>query len=120
MIDTRYLSDDAPIVENEHGGKGAYTPYRFDLIPPEVVFAIAERLGFGARKYEDWNWLKVTPDEHLSHLLQHIYALQLGDTSDDHAAAMLARAVFLYYALVVQGKQLRYNTLKKEVNNVQS
>ena len=29
---------------------------RFDLIPPEVVFAMARVLAFGAGKYSDRNW----------------------------------------------------------------
>ena len=29
---------------------------RFELVPPEVVFAIAQILTFGAEKYHDRNW----------------------------------------------------------------
>lgn len=40
----------------EEGTKKDQGKVRIDLVPPEIVFAIAEILTFGAMKYSDRNW----------------------------------------------------------------
>lgn len=88
------VGPDAPTVVNERGAKQAASPYRFDLIPPEALFALAEVLAQGAAKYGEWNWRGLTINDQLNHLLVHVYAYLAGDPSDDHLAHALCRAVF--------------------------
>lgn len=73
---------------NEQGGKQSYTPARFDLIPAEAIAAIAVVLGHGAAKYGEWNWLAIDSNDHVNHVLQHIFAwLETGDVMHlEHAS----------------------------------
>jgi hypothetical protein len=86
------LGPDAPVTVNEHGGRQSQLPYRFDLIDPKAIFALAEVLDYGARKHGEENWRRITVREHLNHLLAHVYAYLGGDTQDDHLAHALCRA----------------------------
>jgi hypothetical protein len=45
--------------ETTGGAKGA-KPQRFDLIPPDALWALAEHFGKGAEKYDDRNWERGT------------------------------------------------------------
>jgi len=45
-------------VSNDPGRKDDASKPRMDLIPPEVPFALATVLDFGARKYDQRNWEK--------------------------------------------------------------
>lgn len=46
------------VVDSTTGGKKGTKLARFDLIPPEPMWALAEHYGKGALKYEDRNWEK--------------------------------------------------------------
>lgn len=91
---------DAPVVENEKGGKQSDTPYGFHMIPPTSIFKAAEVLKYGADKYGETftnrNYTKISSIDHLNHALQHIYAHLAGDTSDDHLGHALVRLMFAY------------------------
>lgn len=41
-----------------HGRKDDKDKARMDLIPAEAMFALADILGYGAKKYEEHNWAK--------------------------------------------------------------
>lgn len=48
---------------------------RMDLVPPEIIFAIAEILGFGARKYSERNWEKgMSWGRVFAALMRHLWA----------------------------------------------
>lgn len=49
MVEKRVVD---PVTGGEKGGKLA----RFDLIPPEATWALAEHYGKGCQKYADRNW----------------------------------------------------------------
>ncbi len=88
------LSPDMPSVTNAAGGKQSDTPYRLDLIPPLAILRESEVLSVGAKKYGEWNWKNIPIQDHLNHILQHVYAYLAGDKSDDHLANIVCRAHF--------------------------
>jgi len=81
------------IVSNDKGGQQSELPYRFDLIPPEVMFAIARVFAQGAKKYELNNWLKIARHDHLNHAEAHLQAYKAGDTQDEHLEHFVVRAI---------------------------
>lgn len=88
------VGPDQPTVENAAGGRQAFTPYRFDLLPAQALFDVSEILAQGALKYGEWNWLKIPEREHINHALQHIFAYLGGDTQDDHLGHAACRVLF--------------------------
>lgn|SRR5665647_516189 len=94
--DTFKVGPDQPIISNEHGGMQALNLYAFDLIPAAPLFALAQVMGEGAKKYVKNNWLKITPDDHFAHLQAHLWAWQAGDKQDDHMGHALARMFMLF------------------------
>ena len=81
-------------IENELGAKEAGTIARFDLIPPEAMFKIAEILHEGAQKYGEENWRGLNYRTNLNHALQHIYGHLAGDKTEDHLAHAACRILF--------------------------
>lgn len=94
------VSPDEPVVENEQGGKQSDTPYGFHLLPARSVFAAAKVAKYGADKYgetfENRNYTKISPQEHVNHAIQHLYAYLLGDTQDDHLEHAIVRCMFAH------------------------
>lgn len=87
------LGVDAPVITNDKGGMQSASPYRIDLMPPKALFAVAEVLAIGARKYAKNNWKKIDIDDHLNHALAHAFAYLAGDTTDDHMGHFACRAM---------------------------
>jgi hypothetical protein len=85
------VGKDTETTTNENGGMQSLSPYRFDLIPPEAMFRVAEVFAYGATKYAPDNWRKIKSDDHLNHLFQHLYAYMAGDRQDDHLGHALCR-----------------------------
>jgi len=90
------VGPDQPIVANESGGLQALNIYAFDLIPPAPLFALAQVMGEGAKKYAPGNWLKISPEDHFAHLQAHLWAWKAGDKTDDHLGHAIARMMMLY------------------------
>lgn len=94
------VEPDAPVVENEKGGKQSDTPYGFHMLPPSALFDAAKVAKYGADKYGETrlnrNYVKIHSDEHLNHALQHIYAWFAGDRQDDHLGHAIVRLMFAY------------------------
>jgi hypothetical protein len=88
------VGPDTPTTTNEAGGKQSVSLYRFDLIPYLALFSEAKVLAEGAKKYGEWNWEKITIQDHLNHALTHIYAFLAGDVSENHLANLACRAHF--------------------------
>jgi len=91
---SQVASPDAPTTVNVHGGAQSDICARFDLIDARAMFAMAQVLDHGAKKYGENNWRKISVDDHLNHLLMHTYAFLAGDRSDDHLSHILCRATF--------------------------
>ena len=94
------VGPDTPTVTNQAGGKQSDTPFAFHLLPLSSVFAAAEVAKAGADKYGETfgnrNYLKISPEDHINHCIQHLYAYLAGDSSDDHLAHAIVRAMFAY------------------------
>jgi len=94
------VEPDAPVVENENGGKQSDTPYGFHLLPCSALFDAARVAKYGADKYGETfdkrNYTKIDTVEHLNHAVQHIYAFLAGDTQDDHLGHAIVRLMFAY------------------------
>ena len=94
------VAPDIPVVVNEKGGKQSDTPYAFHMIPTSSIFAAAQTLGYGAKKYgetiNDRNYTKIPTEDHINHAIQHLYAFLAGDKQDDHLAHAIARCMFAY------------------------
>lgn len=64
-------------------GKG-----RFDLLPPEALFALAKHFEQGARKYEDRNWEKGQDlGTYCDSGLRHLVSFMAGQVDEDHLVA---------------------------------
>jgi hypothetical protein len=67
-----------------------YDDYRPDLLPEIALERLAMLLGRGAKKYGDRNWeLGIPVDVFAASALRHMMQWLLGDTTEDHAAAVL-------------------------------
>lgn len=57
---------------------------RYDLVPPEVIRALASVMTYGATKYEEGSWLAVEPfyKRYMAALLRHLQAFRLGEEID--------------------------------------
>jgi len=79
-------------VRDTREGKG-----RFDLIPPEVLVALAHVFEAGAKKYGDRNWEAGIPiPRHIDSCLRHLGQYQMGQSEEPHlwlALTNLAMAV---------------------------
>jgi hypothetical protein len=78
------VGPDAPIVENERGGKQSKTAYRFDLVDASASLHLARIFDYGAKRYAPDNWRKISVKDHINHALLHINLYLAGDTQDDH------------------------------------
>jgi len=87
------VGTDAPIVENEKGGKQSDTPARMDLLPPLALIEVGKVLKHGADKYGIDNWKLIDARSHLNHVLIHIFAYLAGDSQDDHLSHAACRAL---------------------------
>lgn len=70
---------------------------RYDLVSPDAMLLLAERLCMGAKKYGDRNWEKGGKDFEdgvMSHLLAHAYGYLRNPNKDD-AAGLLCNAHFI-------------------------
>lgn len=85
------LGPDAITVANAAGGKQSDLHFRFDLMDPDAMFALAGILDHGERKYGERNWGKIPTNSHLNHALVHIYAYLAGNKEDDHLGHAFCR-----------------------------
>jgi len=88
------IGKDAPIAVSASGGMQSKLDYRFDLIDPVTMFALANVLDYGARRYAPNNWRRISINDHLNHALSHIYGYLAQDKSDDHLAHAFTRLMF--------------------------
>ena len=90
------VGKDATTISNEQGAKESFIPYRFDLVDPTALFALANILAVGSAKYGEFNWRGLTVNSNLNHALTHIYAHLAGDTQDDHLGHAFCRLMFAF------------------------
>lgn len=81
---------------------------RYELIPPEVLKAMAEIYTHGAEKYKPGNWKKCSDmSVYISALYRHLEAYRMGELLDEdsgmlHMAHALVNASFITYFLLKQ------------------
>lgn len=101
MSETRVID---PITGGAKGSKLA----RFDLLPPEALWAVAEHLGKGAEKYDARNWERgYAWGLSYAALQRHLNQFWAGeeidaDTGSHHLAAVATHALFLL-TFVIRG-----------------
>lgn len=88
------VGPDAPTEVNEHGGKQSKMEYAFDQLDPLAMFDLSGILQKGSEKYGRNNWKKITPEEHVNHALQHIFAYMAGDKQENHLGHAFCRIMF--------------------------
>lgn len=71
---------------------------RYALIPPGPLFRLAMHYTNGAKKYDDHNWVKGMPISRcVDSLMRHIEAYRVGDTTEDHLAAIAWNAFAIMF-----------------------
>jgi hypothetical protein len=88
------VSKDVPKTVNEQGGGQSEVSYGFDCLDPKAMFAMTEALEEGRKEYGKNNWRKISVEDHINHMLIHIFAYMAGDTQDDHLGHAMCRAMF--------------------------
>jgi hypothetical protein len=84
------------IVTNEFGGKQSHIGGRYDLIPPHALKTVAYVLAEGAKKYSEFNWKRITTNEHINHALNHINLHFIGDEDENHLGHAIVRLMMAY------------------------
>ena len=109
------------IVTSESGGQKGQKTARFDLLPVDSLWSLAEHFGRGAEKYEDRNW-EQGYDWSLSYaaLLRHIFAWWGGEdydleTSSHHLDGVMFHALALRH-FINNERYERYDTRPKKEN----
>ena len=74
--------------------------HRFDLVDGPAMYEMTNVLYKGALKYGENNWRNIPVEDHLNHLIAHVYAYLAGNRDDRHLANIMCRAMF------AQGKAL--------------
>lgn len=75
---------------------------RYELIPHELLEALAKALTYGANKYEDNNWQKVEQKRYIGASFRHLVAWIKGETHDSesglhHLVHLLANVGFMLW-----------------------
>lgn len=104
------------VVDPKTGGEKGSKLARFDLIPQDALWEVAEHYGRGARKYADRNWEKgYAWSLSIAALLRHLSAfIQRNDYDDDPSlyedgedVSALHITAVLWHALALTTFQLR-------------
>lgn len=89
------VGPETPTITTAQGGVHSDIPYRFDLIDPRAMLALARVLDYGIRRgYAANNWRYIDTEAHLNHVLMHINAWLAGDPQDDHLEHAFTRLMF--------------------------
>lgn len=95
------------IVDAGTGGEKGQKLARFDLMPPEALWAVAEVFGRGVKKYADRNWEKGYKwGLSFGALQRHLLLWQLGEDIDEETGSHHLAQV-AWHALVLLTFYLR-------------
>jgi len=95
------------VTDPKTGGQKGEKPARFDLLPPDALWQIAEHFGRGAEKYADRNWERgYAWSLSYAALQRHLHAWWGGEDLDaETGSSHLAAAGFHVLALLAfQGR----------------
>jgi len=71
---------------------------RYDLIPPRALKRVADLYTKGAEHYGDRNWEKgMKFSRFFASLLRHAYQFSMGETDEDHLAAVVFNALAIMH-----------------------
>jgi hypothetical protein len=91
--------------DDPNDGEQTLVDYRFDLLPPSAIFAVAARMKHGADKgYEKEGWKYISSSDHINHAVGHLMAYLQGDRGDDHLAAAAVRCMMAWEVHVTMGE----------------
>jgi len=90
MADLPGVGPDAP---RRADGKASESPYRFDLLQPHALAAVAALAKRGHEKY-GIHWTEYQPNDHLNHAMQHIFAYLAGDKQEGTPSEHLVHAAW--------------------------
>ena len=97
-------------VRDMSAGKG-----RFDLLPPEAIFAYATHMENGCEKYGDRNWEKGIPlSSFLDSALRHLFKYLMGMKDEDHLVA----AFWNIGNLIATRARINAGTLPETLDNL--
>jgi hypothetical protein len=94
------------------GGQKGVKRARYDLIPADFLRELAEVYGFGAEKYDDFNWRKGY-DWRLSYgaLMRHLYAWRANEERDPESGYHhLAHVAWHAATLFVYSRDMEYQS----------
>jgi hypothetical protein len=96
------LGDEVRVTDPETGGEKGTKLARFDLIPAEPLWELAEHYGRGAAKYEDRNWEKgYAWSLSYAALMRHAVAFWQGQNNDPETDSHhMAAVAFHAFALI--------------------
>ena len=94
-------------VTSSTGGQKGSKLARFDLIPQEALWAVAELYGKGAEKYDDWNWRKgYSWSLSIAALMRHLSLFLQGQDYDEETGCHhLTAVIFHAMTLITFGKE---------------
>jgi hypothetical protein len=119
------VGKDAPTIVDHNGFSQSESPYRFDLMPPLAIASVAKILKHGADKYGAWSFLLGSPDDHLNHAIQHIFAYIAQDTTEidgdilEHMRHAACRILFTLEVLERRKDQF-IDPMMKDVNHAKT
>lgn len=88
------ISDHSPDTAD---GRQSDVHYRFDLVDPKAMLAMAHIMHGGAKKGRTQDdWKSLTAETHLNHALGHIYAYLAGVDDSDHLAKAMTRCMMAW------------------------
>jgi hypothetical protein len=82
---------------------------RISLIPPKIIFRLAEIFTYGAEKYGDHNWKKgLDPIRLYDAAMRHLLAWMDGESIDESGCPHLAHALW-NVAIMIEMEEKKYN-----------
>lgn len=92
-----YVHDNNDVVVNSQGGKQSRVDYAFTELEPDMLLRVTQVLHKGKAKYGAKNWRQIPYEDHLNHIAYHWTMLHAQDTTEDHLANIICRAMFAMY-----------------------
>jgi len=101
---------------SEQGKKYDSKKPRTDLLPPDAILEVSRVLGFGAEKYDEDNWKKLSNLErrYLGAALRHIFAIMAGEDYDPETGMHHEAHAVCCLLFTLQDKIKKYEKRRKE------
>lgn len=90
----------APVSTNVAGGKQSHITRAYTLVPPNALAEVASVLHSGAQKYGVDNWKLIHVDDHLNHVVNHIFLYLAGNEMEHHLSHAATRMMMALELLI--------------------